>query len=101
MNQFRRQYLIKSNGQTIVNGTNADAPQITFHAENVFGVGVTYAEINIFNLNRNNRDLLSSRESREEAGYRDIELWAGYEGNLSIIFSGIIRNAFKNSPDGS
>ncbi|WPH64015.1 hypothetical protein vBVpP1_13 [Vibrio phage vB_VpP_1] len=100
MNQFRRQYLIKSNGKTLIDGTKADAPQITFNVENIFGGGVTYAEINIYNLNRSNRDLLTSRESREGAGYRDIELWAGYEGSLSPIFQGIIRNAFKNSPDG-
>lgn len=100
MNQFKRQYLIKSNGKTIIDGTKVDAPQIAFTVENVFGGGVTYAEIGIYNLNRDNRDLLTSRESREKAGYRDIELWAGYEGNLSVIFKGIIRNAFKNSPDG-
>lgn len=100
MNQFKRQYLIKSGGKTIIDGTKVDAPQITFTVENIFGGGVTYAEIGIYNLNRDNRDLLTSRESREEAGYRDIELLAGYEGSLSVIFKGIIRNAFKNSPDG-
>lgn len=100
MNQFKRQYLIKSNGKTIIDGTKIDAPQLTFTVDNIFGGGVTYAEISIYNLNRDNRDLLTSRESREKAGYRDVELWAGYEGNLSVIFRGIIRNAFKNSPDG-
>lgn len=100
MNQFKRQYQIKSDGKVLIDGTLPDAPQVTFTVENIFGGGVTYAEINIYNLNRENRDLLTSRESREKAGYRDIELWAGYEGNLSVIFKGIIRNAFKNSPDG-
>ncbi|AUR82870.1 hypothetical protein NVP1029O_37 [Vibrio phage 1.029.O._10N.261.55.A7] len=100
MNQFKRQYLIKSGGKTIIDGTKADAPQVTFTVENVFGGGVSYAEISIYGLSRDNRELLSSRESREAAGYRDLELFAGYEGSLSVIFKGVIRNAFKNSPDG-
>lgn len=100
MSQFKRQYQIKSNGKVLIDGTLPDAPQVTFTVENVFGGGVTYAEIAIYGLNRENRDLLSSRESRDKAGYRDIELLAGYEGNMSLVFSGIIRNAFKNSPDG-
>jgi len=100
MNQFKRQYQIKSNGKVLIDGTKPDAPQVKFTIENIFGGGVSYAEMEIFNLNRENRDLLSSRESREEAGYRDIEFLLGYEGNLSTVFKGVIRNAFKNSPDG-
>ena len=100
MNQFKRQYQIKSNGKVLIDGTKPDAPQVKFTIENIFGGGVSYAEMEIFNLNRENRVLLSSRESREKAGYRDIEFLLGYEGNLSTVFKGIIRNAFNNSPDG-
>ena len=61
---------------------------------------MSYAEINIYNLNPENRDLLTTREKREKADLKDIELWAGYEGNLSVVFSGVIRNAFQSTPDG-
>ena len=106
MNQFNRQYLIKSNGETIVDGTKPDPPQIIFSTESVFGArnldgyGVSCAEISVYNLNPGNRKLLTSKEARDKYGFRDIELWAGYEGNLSRIFGGVIRNAFVNTPDG-
>jgi len=100
MSQFNRQYKILSGGLVLVDGTKEDAPQITFTVENVFGGGVSYAEIVIYGLNQSSRDTLTDRETREKSGLKDIELMAGYEGNVSTIFKGVIRNAFKNSPDG-
>lgn len=97
MKQFNRQYKIFLGGELMIDGTQENAPQITFTVENIFGGGVSYAEITISNLNRESRRKLLTRKEREK--YQDIDFWAGYEDNCSAIFKGVIRNAFKNTPD--
>lgn len=97
MNHFNRQYKIYMGGELIIDGAQENAPQVTFTVENIFGGGVSYAEITISNLGRESRKKLLTRSERKK--YEDIDLWVGYEGGVSSIFSGVIRNAFKNTPD--
>lgn len=84
----------------MIDGTTSDALRVEFTVENLFGGGMSFAEIKIYNLNRANRNILISRKSRDNYDLQKIDFYAGYEGSCFSIFSGNIVNAFKNSDDG-
>jgi hypothetical protein len=88
--KFNRTY------QVVVDGTvflsSADNAAVTFTVENNLGGGVSFADIEIFNLSESTNQQLKQ--------HKKIELHAGYDGDMGCIFRGYIVNVLSTYDDG-